>query len=92
MLEKLHDECTIIFDNSLYTADAHYISAKHYQRIGYWLQSIPAAASAGMGALALSGALATHQNCVIFFATVFAAVSAAISEHEHARRGVVSAS
>jgi hypothetical protein len=90
MLEPLRAECATIIENCTYLADAHYISAKRFEKRGFWLQAIPASASAVMGSLALSGVLYCYQNWIILFSTALAGFTAAISfmnpshsYHEH---------
>lgn len=64
--DYLIKECMQIEDDSLYTAETHYIIAGKAARTGFWMKLIPAIAAAGSGTAVLSGA----PDWVAWFAVI----------------------
>ncbi len=65
-IEHLIKECMQIVDDSLYTAEAHYILASKANQISFWVKLIPALAAAVSGIAVLSGA----PNWVAWFSVI----------------------
>lgn len=53
--EYLTRECMRIEEDSLYTAEAHYILASTSRKIGFWVKIVPAAVAFASGILVVSG-------------------------------------
>ena len=70
--EHLIKECMRIENDSLYTAEAHYILASKEKKTAFWLKIIPAAVSAISGILLLRGYPAWIAWLAIVSGAVFA--------------------
>ncbi len=53
--EYLIKECMRIEEDSLYTAEAHYLLASTTKKIGFWVKIVPASVAAASGILLLNG-------------------------------------
>ena len=70
--EHLIKECMRIEDDSLYTAEAHYILASKEKSVAFWLKITPAAVSAISGILLLRG----YPDWIAWLAIISGAVFA----------------
>lgn len=76
MKEKYIEECKVIEQNSLYTAQTHHESSSRLRLVSIWLQAVPAVIAAVTGALVGAG---VSPDGLLWLTVVAAAVTAITS-------------
>jgi hypothetical protein len=83
MKEKYIEECAVIQQNCMYTAEAHHFEAAHARCLSFWLESIPAVGAAISSALVASGIAGEQLLPLTVVATSVAAITSVIGPSKH---------
>lgn len=91
MNEEYKLECQKIFDNCLFTAEAHHIIALKNRNLQRWLQVFPAVVAALSGTLTLSGSATTFFQILTAMAAVVAAITTVLDPAKQYEQHVAAA-